>query len=327
VGRFRLLDLPSRIGSPETYLGSFFFVATGHRADLAASDHRVPESKRSSFVAGGRFEEPFNARHLAWRQIRPDDADGSFSESDDTFVYVPTMRKPRRAATTWVDGVFTPRYTVSGDSGGGGVPYAQGGSEYAPNLQSIQPTAGTSIAATEHMPKGFTGLALRPNAYRWRLVGEREVLAPLNAVAPGWPEQPDRNYGPFGLSVASDRWDVRQAVVIEGVRLRRTDEVHQIEIWIDHQTQQPLYWLSRRQNGLPMDVGILVHRYSGDRAEYPAWPGGEPAAVFDPVAAVFFWVPDGGSGWRRESYDVRSVPVDPKDLRELTSTDALLKGR
>jgi hypothetical protein len=177
------------------------------------------------------------------------------------------------------------------------------------------------------MGKGFTGLALRPNAYRWRLVGEREVLAPLNAAAAGWPEQPDRNYGAYGLSVASDRWDVRQAVVIEGVRLRRTDEVHQVQLWIDHQTQQPLYYLSRRANGLLMEVGILVHRYSGDRAEYPQWPGGERAAVFDPVAAAFFWVPGGGSGWRRESYDVRSVPIDPKDLRELTSTDALLRGR
>ncbi len=47
--------------------------------------------------------------------------------------------------------------------------------------------------------------------------------------------------------------------------------------------------------------------------------------VFDPVAAVFYYVP-GGAGWRRESYDVRSVPVDPARLRKLTSTDELMKG-
>jgi hypothetical protein len=69
-----------------------------------------------------------------------------------------------------------------------------------------------------------------------------------------------------------------------------------------------------------------VHRYSGDAAQYPAWPSGEPAHVFDPVAAGFYFVPGRGSGWRRESYDVRSLPLEPDDLRKLTSTDELQKG-
>ena len=81
-----------------------------------------PRPTKSLWIAGGSFDEPFNARHLAWRQIRPEKADRKYKEADDTFVYVPTMRKPRRAATTWVDGIFTPRYTVSGDDGGGGFP-------------------------------------------------------------------------------------------------------------------------------------------------------------------------------------------------------------
>ena len=63
------------------------------------------------------------------------------------------------------------------------------------------------------------------------------------------------------------------------------------------------------------------------KPRYAAWPGGEQARVFDPVAAVFVYVPGGGSGWRRESFDVTSLPVDPKDLRKLTSTDHLVRGR
>jgi hypothetical protein len=35
---------------------------------------------------------------------------------------VPTMRKMRRAPSAWVDGIFMPRYRVSGDAGGGGLP-------------------------------------------------------------------------------------------------------------------------------------------------------------------------------------------------------------
>ena len=59
---------------------------------------------------------------------------------------------------------------------------------------------------------------------------------------------------------------------------------------------------------------------------YPAYPGGERAHVFDPVAASFYYVPGGGAGWRRESYDIKSLPVDPAKVRKMTTTDELLKG-
>lgn len=335
VGRFRILDLGpgnaprpfgfNAFGSSQTYEGEFFWITTSHRADLVAEGYATPEAKTSLFVAGGRFFEPFNARHLAWRQIRPEKADRKWQEPDDTFVYVPEMRKVRRAATAWVDGLYMPRYTVTGESGGGPVPIGTGDTGGITRLDSIQPTAALNIQATENLRKGFVGLAIRPNAYRWKLLGEREVLAPLNATGEGWPTEPDRNYGPSGLSVASDRWDLRYAVVIEGVARRRTDEVAAVQLWIDWQTQQPLYFISKRDNGLLLDIGILVHRFSSDRAGYNDWPGGGRANVFDPVAATFYYVPSQGSGWRRESYDVRSLPTDPKDLRKYTTTDTLIR--
>ena len=326
VGKFKLVDLPDRFGSPETYLGDFFLVKTGHRADLAASDYRLPESTRTSWVAGGKFLEPFGARGLAWRQIRPTQAEGDWSKPDDTFVYIPELRKSRRAASAWVDGMYTPRYRVAGTNDGGLVPFNSGGSEYAPAFQMLPTGAGKSIAATEDIRRGFMGLAIRPNAYVWSLMGEREVLAPLNGNVVGWPTVQDRNYGPWGLSVASDRWDVRWAVVLRGMARKEIEGVAAVTLYLDWQTQQPLYFITQRSNGAVMDVGILVHRYSGDAAQYPAWPSTEPANVFDPVAAAFYYVPGRGSGWRRESYDVRSLPLEPDDLRKLTSTDELQKG-
>ncbi len=115
--------------------------------------------------------------------------------------------------------------------------------------------------------------------------------------------------------------------MIEGTARRKVEGVAAVVLWVDVQTQQPLYMITKRDNGLLLDVGILVHRFSGDEAGYSTWPGGEPAHVFDPVAAAFYFVPGGGSGWRRESYDVRSLPLEPAKLRRMTSTDALLKGR
>ncbi len=328
VGEFRIFDLPGRIGKPQTYIGDFFYVRTGHRADLAASDYRMPEATKTVWVAGGSFEEPFSARHLAWRQMRPRETLENWKEPDDTFVYVPTMRKPRRSASSWIDGVFTPRYRVSGDDGGGPIPFAFGAQVdgYGAGIDSIQPTAGLSIAATEDIRRGFTGLAIRPNAYDWTFKGEQEVLAPLNASAQGWPYYDERNYGPSGLSPASDRWDVRWAVVLEGRARRNVDNVAAVELWVDYQTLQPLYYITRKKNGFLIDIGILVHRYSADQPGYPLYPGGETANVFDPVASHFYFVPGGGAGWRRESYGVQSLPLDPGKLRKMTSSDELMKG-
>ena len=53
-----------------------------------------------------------------------------------------------------------------------------GSDEFAGGNFTMLPTnAAKSIAATEDIRRGFVGLAVRPNAYRWKLVGEREVLA------------------------------------------------------------------------------------------------------------------------------------------------------
>jgi hypothetical protein len=322
AGRFRITDMPSRVGGIEIYEGSFFMLQTSHRADLAASRFAVPDGSDEAWVFGGRFDEPFHARHLAWRQLRPGSTLTSWRESDQTWVYVPDMRKPRRAATAWVDGLYLPRYSSSQQiAAGGGVPFAHG-----ERIEGANVTASVSAAATENIRRGFVGLALRPNAHQWTLQGERDVLAPLNANQPGWPDTEERNFGPSGLSVASDRWDVRRAVVLEGVARREVEGVARITLYVDWQTQQPLYYIARRKNGLLVDVGIFVHRFSGDVAGYPTWPTGERALVFDPVAATFYTAIEGGTGWRRESYDVRSVPPSDEDARRMTSVIELDRG-
>jgi hypothetical protein len=128
--------------------------------------------------------------------------------------------------------------------------------------------------------------------------------------------------------VGSDRWDVRYAVVIQGA-LKERGQDHDLLTWyVDYQTQQPLYVIAKRRGGGQLlEVGVLLHRYSGDLSRYPGWPSGERAGVFDPVAAVFYDTADGGSGWRRESYDLTSVPRSAAEIQRLTSPGFLTRGR
>ena len=326
VGRFRITDMPTRIGTEMIYEGEFYALRTGHRSDLAASDYWLPETTKNTWIAGGKFSEPFSARHLAWRQMRRTASEENWKKPDDTFVYIPDLRKMRRAAAAWIDGIYTPQYRMAGQAQGSTLGYATGGNEYAPQMQAIEVGAGKAIAATEDIRRGFMGLAIRPNAYEWEYVGAREVLAPINGSAQGWPTFQARNYGPSGLSVASDRWDVRYAVEIKGKAKRVVDDIGWVTLWIDYQTQQPLYFITQKPRGGYVDVGIQVHRFSGDQPGALAWPSGEPSNVFDPVAAGFYFAPAGGAGWIRESYDVQSVPLEPKRLRKLTTSGELEKG-
>lgn len=324
AGSFRIVDMPSRIGGIQTYRGKWHLLQTAHRADLAGSEYRIPIAKDTAWVAGGSFQEPTSARHLAWRQLRPLAASAKFSLPDDTFVYVPTMRKVRRSASAWVDGLYTPRYRVAGDSGGGGLPVGGGGDMVPGGSANL---AGESIAATENLRRGFEGLAVRPNAYVWRVLGEREVLAPINITRPGYPADPNRNFGPSGLSAGSDRWDVRYAILLQGSLRERGRDFDLLTLWIDYQTLQPLYVITKtRRGGLLQEVGIQMHRFSGDVPRYPPWPDGRRADVFDPVAAVFFDAADGGSGWRREAYDITSVPRSDEERRRMSSPAFLTRG-
>jgi hypothetical protein len=235
------------------------------------------------------------------------------------FVYVPDLRKTRRAVGARGDGMFVPRYSAAGQGNARVIPYSQGG-----RLGTIEAGHGSALATAEDSERGFAGLALRPNAWAWRVVAQREVLAPLNARTEGWPLRDDRDYGPSGLSLASETWDVRWAVVIEG--RARDDGVAspRVTYWVDAQTAQPLYAMRRSASGALREVGVLAHRYSADVARYPTFPDGSAARVFDPVAAAFLALPSGG--WRRESWDSRSVPLNEVELRSLLSTDALLRG-
>ena len=311
-GDFRVLHVMERGRRIERYFGEIFFVPSHGQPGGRERDGR--ERDGTTFRAGGRFTRPTIARGVAWRQFRSAETDLSADRSDEIFVYVPEERKVRRAPPTAVEGLFMPSYTR-------GLPSIRG--------KLVLPETGVStpdpsIAVSEHWRRGFVALAIRPNAYDFKLVGARDVIAPLNALATGYPTEPSRSYGPSGLSVANDQWDVRRAVVIEGKRRRGDLQAAHLKLYVDAQTLQPLYLITRRVNRAIFEVGIFVGRFSADDPSQPRWEGaGETFGVILPVAQSMFVA--GGESWLRESYALRSDPPTPKERADFGSVQGLTR--
>lgn len=308
----------------QEYSGKWFLQLTRHRADLAATGYVAEAAPQYLWVAGGRFRRPGRAANLAWRQFRVPEAMQDYRRADDIFVYVPNLRRVRRSATAWVDGLFVPRYTASELSE---RPVLERESRRLGRPQSVQ-----GAAASENIRHGLVGLVYRPNAYTWTVSGTRDVVAPLNVADrpgasfdwAGYQKIDLAKYGPRGVAFDGERWDVRRALVLEGVPREPAGLVRRLTLYLDLETLHPLYVIERSSKARPIQVGVLLHSWSGDAEEpYGDIAPGVPANVFDPVAEAFLATGPGGSTWRRESWGVSSLPVPDDELRLMASTARL----
>jgi hypothetical protein len=324
-GKFRMTDLVGKIGRAEPFEGELFKLITAHRADRPG--YEAPGAKGRSFVAGGLFTRPFDAKEYAWRQFRPDEMLGDASRSDDLHAYVPQWRRVRRINSAGTEGIYMPSFAVAMAPtqvlpvGGGAGDVGIGGVVQAPA------DAGGTIQTKR---SGYEGLEFRPLLYDVTVVGVHDVLAPINASTPSYPENPDREFGPWGLSFASDRWDLRRALVLD-IRAKQGTgseiEPRQV-LYVDLQTLQPLYIATFDAKNEMTNVGLYVGRWSEDRADYPRWPD-DPARqirVIDPAGAAFANLAQSGS-WRRESWTNVSTPPADDEVKRLLSVNELTKRR
>ncbi len=311
-GDFRITELTRGGRGVIQFLGDVFFVPL----------HGVPgapgEGRDDRFVAGGSFSSPEVARGLAWRQFQKIAAESDYLATDDVFVYLPGTRKVRRAPPQQSEGVYLPSYTR-------GNTVDQVGLTLSDQMIDV---GNPAISAVEPIRRGFVGLVLRPNAWTWTFDGARDVLAPANGEVRGYPSDDKRNYGPSGLSLASDRWELRRAIVLRGVRKDIDHGIRHLALWLDGLTLQPLYWISSRSNGAVYEVGIYTSHFSADDVTDPKWAGsGTGFGVMLPVAQSFAVAGQGG-GWLRESYGLRTDPPDAEQAKDYLSIQGIQrKGR
>jgi hypothetical protein len=324
-GRFRVTDLVGRIGRAEPFTGEMFKLILSHRADQAGPDHESPSARGNVWVAGGLFFEPFSAREYAWRQYRNGENLVSARRSDDLHAYLPQWRRVRRMNANDVEGLYMPSFSV-GVVPNQTLPIAGGAGDAGGGVAAA--TVGGDGGTIQTKRSGYEGLEFRPNLYTAKVVGLHDVLAPINLAVPVWPASPDRDFGPWGLSFASDRWDFRRALVIEATQREAggaSENATQL-IYVDLQTLQPLFTASFDVKGEMTNVGLFAGRWSESRSDYPRWPD-DPARevrVIDSVGAAFANLAESGS-WRRESWDNVSTPPPNDEVKRMVSTGELTK--
>ena len=141
----------------------------------------------------------------------------SVRRSDDLHAYLPQWRRVRRMTCERRRGALHAEL-LRRRRAGHEPPDRPGGAGLGGGVGGAAAVGGGGGSTIQTKRSGFEGLELRPNLYTAKVVGIHDVLAPINLRDPVWPAAPDRDFGPWGLSFASDRWDFRRALVIEATQ-------------------------------------------------------------------------------------------------------------
>ncbi|MFQ5515464.1 MAG: DUF1329 domain-containing protein [Myxococcota bacterium] len=230
AGHFRLATF-SRGGMRESlfYQGHFWGLRLANRIDrVAQGGLYFPDEERRS---GGKItlEYPSDYRTLAavgYRYLVGDDR--PLSEiARDAWAYIPQLRRVRRfPASTEED---------------------------------------QAIPGTEFLIEDINGFNFRTGViqkYGFELVGEAEVLTPIDTTLLGFPLDENPNLGPSGFSVANDVWQLRKAWVLD-IRKKSAKPVYSRKrLWIDQQTYSSLYAAAYDRRGELWRLIYVVHRWS-----------------------------------------------------------------
>jgi hypothetical protein len=234
---------------------------------------------------------PFDAKGISIINYRYKSTDGPRAEArnDDTWVYVPTLRRVRRISSA----------------------------------QRTDAVSGTDFTFDDFL--GFFGI---PPQYEWQCLGESKLLATVNSRVKAYPYTRDHNFGPYGLSFADDRWELRQAVKIRFIP-KNDDHPYAYKIlYIDKNTAEMLYSFAYDRKEELWKIIYHNKRWSEDGHEfYKPWEGvSEPRdsmGVCDIVINV-----QTGTGNRIEAWDANGTPLESKGrIRRYIDIGRLTKGR
>ena len=171
--------------------------------------------------------------------------------------------------------------------------------------------------------------------YKWEcLASDLQIIAPMNSKVPAYPYEKDHNFGPYGLSFADDRWELRKAYKIRFIPNNADHPYSKKDIYIDAQTFQPLYSFAYDHKNELWKILWHNHRWSEDQIQganpqpwEKPWPGIEKPNDLRVVADIIVNVQT-GTGNRIEFWDSSGTPLDNKGkVRRYIDVGRLTKGR
>jgi hypothetical protein len=280
---------------PLYYEGTGKTVVLSHRveAEYEKSKGDVFRNEKRKNAFGVDVTAPFDARGIMLMSYRYKSTDNARSEAknDDTWVYVPTLRRVRRISTA----------------------------------QRTDSISGTDFTFDDL--RSFAGIVPQ---YEWECLGEMDMIGPSNTKVKAYPYERDHNFGPYGLSFADDRWEMRKVVKIRMIPKNTDHPYHHKDLFIDKQTLSALYSFAYDQKEELWKIIWHNKRWSEDdltEGWYPGWEGvPEPRAlslISDIIANV-----QTGTGNRIEFWDADGAPFKSKGkIRRYIDVGRLTKGR
>jgi len=283
---------------PLYYEGTSKTIALSNRVekdllDTQEGDLFRGEKRKSAF--GVEVTAPFDARGIALITYRYKSSEGARDQAknDDTWVYVPTLRRVRRISTA----------------------------------QRTDAVSGTDFTFDDL--RSFAGIVPQ---YTWECLGEMDILAPVNSKVKAYPYTKDHNFGPYGLSYADDRWELRKAIKVRMKPKNPDHPYHHKDIYIDKQTMSALYSFAYDQKEELWKIIWHNKRWSDDGNKedpnyYPGWEGvpdpRDSKIVTDTIVNV-----QTGTGNRIEFWDNDGTPLpNTGKVRRYIDVGRLTQGR
>ena len=256
----------------------------GQDGDLFRGEKRI-----NAF--GIEVDAPFDARGIQVMTYRYKESEKprAQSKNDDTWVYVPTLRRVRRISTA----------------------------------QRTDAVSGTDFTFDDLL--SFSGIVPQ---YTWECLGEQELIAPVNSRVRAYPYSQDHNFGPYGLSYADDKWEIRRTVKVRMTPKNSDHPYHHKDIYFDAQTYTPLYSFAYDQKQELWKIIWHNSRWSEDDfAEYQGWEEipkpMDLRVVSDTIVNV-----QTGTGNRIEFWDNHGTPLPSRGkIRRYIDVGRLTKGR
>ncbi len=282
---------------PLYYQGTAQGVMLSHRPEKQYLDKNggdVFRGEKRKGASGPTVDAPFDARGIMLLTYRYKSSDKPRSEAknDDTWVYVPTLRRVRRISTA----------------------------------QRTDAVAGTDFTMDDLF--SFNGIVPQ---YEWTCLGEMKIIGPMNTKVKAYPYTEEHNFGPYGLSYADDRWELRDAVKI---RMKPKNDDHPYDhkdIYIEKQTLTAFYAFAYDQKGELWKIITHNKRWSEDHSLAGKWYEGwdevpEPRdllIVSDTISNV-----QTGTGNRIEFWNRNGTPMKSRGkIRRFIDVGRLTKGR